>query len=363
MRGEHRLHGDNHYDEDLREELTDLSSAKHRRSANHRAEKGHRRHNNDYNGHTFEEMQPLSMTGFLGQEGGRDPSSSTKGHQRSNKKKKNLRNDAHIDHDEAKPYAGFDIDLWLECANDGELDVYTCLGLSDPGTWSPDTRKLLCRLISALFIQLAVPVMLLLMEMDTFTAEDAEFSLRPIVSERKFRVMGSAMLCYSLYTMYMSCQDDCRASMLSFMLEQRFKFAHVWPLLLGEFANILVGGVLVLTMFISYTSTQTGTNLVLNSVAFNFLAGVDAEFVERETRDDAVDNFKALTAPYKDAHPKHRSRCLSQMTLGLLLVMRMCLLLEGCICALAFGILPDRHDESNRWILPFHCTYTSWWLA
>merc|ERR1719181_2260021 len=43
-------------------------------------------------------------------------------------------------------YGGFNVAEWLEMAENGELDIYTCLGLSDANNVDADTRKLLTKI-------------------------------------------------------------------------------------------------------------------------------------------------------------------------------------------------------------------------
>jgi len=262
------------------------------------------------------------------------------------------------DTDKSAQYAGFDVDAWLECAEQGELDVYTCLGLSNASSCSKDTKRLLGRIAAALFMQMAVPILLLLIEVEKIP-EGEVFSFRPTESEHKFRIIGGAMILYSLYSMYENCSDECRSKMLNFALEHRMSWGYCWPMLLGEFANILVGMILVFTMFICFTNTKDGTDLVLNAVAFNFLAGVDAEFVDRNAYVDAVQNFKHLTAPFKDALAKDRFKCLSRTIGGLTTLMRWLLILIGGTLSVLFIILPERYDESNIWELPWKFNYTT----
>lgn len=319
--------------------------------------------------YSYEEMQPvfpaLQDTGIVGPDPGQG-STVRRRHleerlasevpKATRSTRKNLRSTGTAE------YAGFDYANWLECADAGELDVYTCLGLSNASTFSADTRKLLFRIISALFMQMGVPTMLLLIEVHTLEEQGEELSLRPINSETKFRMIGSMMIWYSLYSMYENCLDECRSTMLTFVLEQRFSWGYFWPMILGEFANIAVGVILLAAMFTSFANTTEGTELVLNAVAFNFLAGVDAEFVDRGSYVDAVDNFKEITAPFKTSLAKDSSKCWSRIVGGIMGLARICFLSLGFTLGLCFGILPERHDGSNAWNLPWKCDFTAWWL-
>jgi len=265
-------------------------------------------------------------------------------------------------------YGGFDYDLWLESAEAGELCVYTCLGLSDAMSWTPDTRALLFKIVACLFMQLGVPLMLLLMELDVQRnelendGEGVSWSIKAQNSEDKFRLVGAAMLLYSLYVMYDGCMDECRSAWLYFALEHRLHWGLVWPSLVGEFANIFVGMLLVVTMFMCFNNIHNGTNLVLNAVALNFLAGVDSEFVDRETYDIALLNFKHTTEKFRHCRPKDAYKCWSRIVWGLMFILRYSFVILGVVLGVAFGVLPGRSDESNTFHLPFKFSYHAWWL-
>jgi hypothetical protein len=66
------------------------------------------------------------------------------------------------------------------------------------------------------------------------------------------------------------------------------------PLLAGEFLNVFVSLILVVTLFVIFTDTQQPADLILNAVAVNFLGAVDGEFVSNDLKTDALANFRRL---------------------------------------------------------------------
>lgn len=179
---------------------------------------------------------------------------------------------------------------WLESVESGELDVYTCLGLSNAFSWSPDTRKILVKVVGVSVLQLVVPCILLLQE----TAHGVRF--RPMVSNVGFRLIGMALYLYSVYSMYNNALDECRSRLLAFALRFQLPPGYWSPLLLGEFSNVFVSLVLVLTLYCIFTNVIDPADLILNAVAVNFLGSVDAEFVNDDMKKDALENFKNLTS-------------------------------------------------------------------
>merc|ERR1719331_2993004 len=124
------------------------------------------------------------------------------------------------------------------------------------------------------------------------------FTVQPSVNNIKFRVIGSSLYLYSVYSMYNNALDECRSKLLKFAFQQRLSAGHWLPLLLGEFSNVLVSVVLVITLFCIFTSLTVPADLILNAVAVNFLGNVDAEFVASTNRKDAVANFNELTQKF-----------------------------------------------------------------
>jgi hypothetical protein len=182
----------------------------------------------------------------------------------------------------------FDAEAWLEMAEGGELDIYTCLGLSDANTFSKDTRKLIVKIIAVSTLQLVVPCLMLYLQMLQ------GFSYRPLDPGRGFRLIGFVLYLYSLYSMYNNALDECRYRLLQYALQERLSSGFWWPLVLGEFSNTTVSFVLMFTLFFIYTNSRSAADLILNAVAVNFLGSVDSEFVDKEMLTDCCENFRAL---------------------------------------------------------------------
>merc|ERR1711972_403957 len=118
-----------------------------------------------------------------------------------------------------------------------------------------------------------------------------------------------------------------------------------WPLLLGEFCNLCVALILVLELFFIFRSTTESVNLVLNSVAVNFLGGVDAEFVDRGAYVNAIDNFKTLVLPFRGMS-KATPRCWAKCVECLLAFLEKLFLVMGISLACVFLLAPSRDGES-----------------
>lgn len=179
---------------------------------------------------------------------------------------------------------------WLESVESGELDVYTCLGLSNAFTWTPDTQKMILKVFGVSVLQIMVPCIMLFQE----TAGGIRF--RPMVSNFGFRLIGMALYLYSVYSMYNNALDECRSRLLAFAFKFQLPSGYWLPLVLGELSNVLVSVVLVLTLYVIFTNVSEPADLILNAVAVNFLGSVDAEFVNEDMKKDALDNFKLVTS-------------------------------------------------------------------
>lgn len=181
------------------------------------------------------------------------------------------------------------VETWLESVESGELDVYTCLGLSNAFTWSPDTRKLAAKVFAVTTLQIVIPCIMLYLE----TVEG--LTLDPAEEGKGFRLIGSALYLYSVYSMYNNALDECRSRLLNFAFTYNLPAGYWAPLVLGEVSNVLVSFVLVITLYIIYTHLTVPADLILNAVAVNFLGSVDAEFVSEDMKKDALANFREIT--------------------------------------------------------------------
>jgi len=176
-------------------------------------------------------------------------------------------------------------DGWLHSVECGELDIYTCLGLSNCFTVTPDTHKIIAKVLGVCVLQLLIPCILLKVELD------AGFSYKPAIPGLGFRIMGAALYLYSLYSMYNNALDECRSTLLSWAMDQNVQMGQWLPLMIGEVTNVFVSLILVLTLFVIFVDVEQPADLILNAVAVNFLGAVDGEFVDDDMKQDALRNF------------------------------------------------------------------------
>jgi len=171
-------------------------------------------------------------------------------------------------------------------------------------TWSPDTQKLIFKVTAVTVLQVVIPLIMLFLE----TSDG--LTLKPASTSKGFRIIGSALYLYSVYSMYNNALDECRSHLLQFAFRHKLE-AGIWlPLVLGEFSNVLVSLVLVITLYVIFTHLIQPADLILNAVAVNFLGSVDGEFVNEDMKKDALRNFKSMT---KETMP-FKKMCLSTST-------------------------------------------------
>jgi hypothetical protein len=194
------------------------------------------------------------------------------------------------------------IEVWLESAEAGDLDVYTCLGLSNCFTWTPDTRKLLAKSLAVTTMQVVVPCILLVHEFKR------GISVIPDAPVGGLRVTGCTLFAYSVYAMYCGAMDECRSLLLKFAFQKNLVAGNWVPLVLGEIANVLVAIILVVTMYAVYADMLEPIDFIQTAVAVNFLANVDAEFVNGDMRADALVNFRNMMEEFNKDNVDHTSR-------------------------------------------------------
>jgi hypothetical protein len=201
-------------------------------------------------------------------------------------------------------------DEWMETVEAGELDVYTCLGLSNAFTNTPDTRKIWLQATAVTVLQLVVPVLML------FSEWTHGLTVQPDEGDPAYRFIGAVLYAYSVYTMHNNADGTSRSSLLNMMSRYHDVPAGYWaPLVIGELLNALVAIILVLTLFQIYCHQRVPADLILNAVAVNFLGSVDSEFVDPGMSKDAIANFKQFSADYfkQDALKGQRSNSSGQV--------------------------------------------------
>jgi len=179
------------------------------------------------------------------------------------------------------------MDTWLDNVEAGQIDIYTCLGLSNAFTNTPDTRKIWGKAISCACMQCVVPLIMVV----------AEFrhglTFQPCVSDVGFRFIGAVLYTYSVCTMYSNANCVSRSELSNMMSEYKDVKVGFWlPLVAGEILNVFVAIILVITLYQIYTHQTEPADLILNAVAVNFLGSVDSEFVSEEMKKEAIVNFK-----------------------------------------------------------------------
>lgn len=191
-------------------------------------------------------------------------------------------------------------ELWLEEVEDGELDVYTCLGLSNCFSWTPDTRRIIAKAIAVTFLQMVVPICLLMYELSS------GIQLGPAEGDIGFRLVGFTLYGYAIYSMYNGADGHCRTSLLNLMFHyDQIAVGHWLPLIMGEISNLFTAVVLVIALYSIFTTQTEPVDLIMNAIAVNFLCDCDGTFVDREMRAEAIDTFKSFTT---ELFKKHEAR-------------------------------------------------------
>lgn len=231
-------------------------------------------------------------------------------------------------------------DEWLSDVELGELDIYTCLGLSHAFTLTPDTRKVLAKVTGCFILQLLVPIILLKVELE------AGFTYQPLISGIGFRTMGTCLYLYSLYSMYNNASDECRSSLLEWSIDQNVPMGHWLPLMVGELTNVFVSLILVVSLFVIFVDVERPADLILNAVAVNFLGAVDGEFVDDDMKQDALRNFRQVFYEYGADHQDETSG--HHHTLNMLLnILLNVILISGLFFSVVFFVAPSpEHKES-----------------
>lgn len=181
-------------------------------------------------------------------------------------------------------------EMWLNQAENGELDIYTCLALSNCFTFTPDTRKILARAIAVTFLQMVVPYCLLI---DEFSHG---IEVGPAEGGMGFRTVGAILFGYAIYSMFKGAQDQCRTELLNLCFNYDGVSPGHWiPLLIGEVSNVFTAVVLVVALYSIFTTQTQPADLILNAVAVNFLGDVDGSFVDSDMKKDAIATFKTFS--------------------------------------------------------------------
>jgi len=236
---------------------------------------------------------------------------------------------------------------WLQEVEDGELDVYTCLGLSNMFSWTRDTRAIIMKAVGVAFLQMVVPFCLLVAELQ----KGVQYG--PAEDSFSFRLVGFTLYGYAIYGMYNGADGHCRTALLNMMFQYRNIPVGNWlPLLIGEFSNVFTAFVLLVSLYSIFTTQVEPGDLIMNAVAVNFLCECDGSFVDREMRADAIASFDKLADELFTTH-KARSEDPNDLT-GLARLVRCALFIiamTGVAGCSAFMLYPA-HFDGERDTLP-----------
>lgn len=170
------------------------------------------------------------------------------------------------------------LERWEGRAEKGELDVYTCLGLSIGGSKSVNVlQEMTPTLIALLALQLMVPAFTLLHQAKK-SRSWAE------TQELYFRVVGFCLYLYSLWNMYRNAHTECREIFVKMGFKYNFPLRYLWPAVLGEAINAFTAFTLSLTLFTVFCTANAPQDLIINCIAINFIGSVDSEFTTEEWR-------------------------------------------------------------------------------
>jgi len=182
---------------------------------------------------------------------------------------------------------------WMTAAENGELEIFTCLAISNGCTWSRETRKLFNSIMLVLILQIGIPATLLSNNIERFNGKPSNNSLT-------FRIAGTILYLYSIRHMYHNAFDECRSMFLNLAFKRDLPIGYVWPAIAGELVNSFVGFGLTAALFVIFCNETKVQGLVLNAVGVNFLGSIDTEFASPEFIKVGCDTFQDLMKRYPD---------------------------------------------------------------
>lgn len=192
--------------------------------------------------------------------------------------------------DSARSSRGGEIQEFQQLAEMGELDFYTCVAL-EVGLEGFQSKTIFMHLVRRLpvlvALQFIVPICLVSFQMKLFepAADDTEW---------EFRVIGFIVYLYSVWNMYDGSFDECRTVYLELAYENDLPLRFTWVAFIGEFINAFTGFALVLTLFTVFVLSVDPFNLVINSLAINYLGNVDNEFTDETLKVASIKRFEKL---------------------------------------------------------------------
>lgn len=252
-----------------------------------------------------------------------------------------------------------EFEMWEEIA-ENELDFYTCFALryGVSGLTHKKTWQLLRSLVLVLFMQGVLPML-----MFTYFANHHK-----VVEDHgmEFRVIGFGLYGYAIWEMYNSACDDARTKLLEIIIAHNLNARFVHVLLIGEFTNMFTGFNLTICLFFIFCTSATPIDLILNSLAINFLLEIDSTLIDEDMRKDTGDLFKHITDPeegFLDNPETTADHCRNhaiQISLQVFMVCRFVLILVlGFVMSLAFffseqEMICNNIGFADAW-MPFCC--------
>lgn len=174
-------------------------------------------------------------------------------------------------------------------AQTGELDIYTCMGLSsgENGPTGPRTKAFLPVVFMLIVMQMVLPFLLAAYVGQTFRWYAIEQDIL-------YRLIGLILYLYSVVHLYNSALDDCRTMFLQIAVGHNVSPAYVLPMLFGEFLNALTSLTLTVTLFVIFCSCHSAHHLLIHCVAINFVLSIDNEWTSEEMRQNALVDFESF---------------------------------------------------------------------
>jgi len=237
---------------------------------------------------------------------------------------------------------GFDVEKWKMEAEKGELDFYTCIALSGGRhkTWK-SVVKFVPRLSMIIFMQLILPVLLLVCQ-----AESETLLMYPAATGHAYRAIGVMLFAYSSHNLVTSMCDGCREDLLRYLHNVTGSGWYEWPLLLGETMNTFIGVSLLIIMFLIFCESTKPTDLLMNCIAVNFVADIDNEVVTEDDTAEALNNLSVALEEWKGNHAPDETGLadkLQQSVFHLNEVVRAIVPLAATLLTLIFAV---GHDKS-----------------
>lgn len=184
---------------------------------------------------------------------------------------------------------------WVAIAQSGELDFYSCYGLASGrlGWFHDYTRKLSVSLGIIIFMQGILPALVFY-----YFAANHEDTLYHGV---EFRIIGLGLYWYAEYEMWESACDDARVALLQICSKYNLPLRYCIPLYIGEFTNAFTGFNLTICLYFIFATSKTPIDLILNSLAINFLLSIDSDMIDDPCKERTIELFQDLALDLQDA--------------------------------------------------------------